>query len=457
MAPHTGRRSRRPTARPAARLTACAAALALALPLLLALARAPDDLDTAPLAPTSLAATAQPTDEPPPLPEVILSFRDGREVQGLLVERTDDTYLVRINGIDTPFPEQSVDRVRTLPPVLERYRRMRDALADDDIEGILLLSEWLRVRGLYQLALDEVDRVLALEPYNGQASDMRTWLVGQIALSARRQAARPDPTAEADADADGRPRLSRTPREDDYPSLTGDEINLLRVYEVDLANPPRLLISRETTEAFFKAYAEHELIPATRSGRDALLRQRPDKILELMFRLQAREFYPEVRVLDDPAAFALFRERLIGSSGWVQNFCASNRCHGGEEAGRLWIQTRRPNSDASVYTNFLVLDRFRLADGTPLINYDEPARSPLLQMGLPREDSLYPHPEVGATRASRGWRPIFRSTSDRDFVRGVEWVRSMYRPRPDYPIDFEPPSPRPVVPPADPDAPQPER
>ena len=36
------------------------------------------------------------------------------------------------------------------------------------------------------------------------------------------------------------------------------------------------------------------------------------------------------------------------------------------------------STDQVAYTNFLILERFKLDNGMPLINYAEPARSPLL-------------------------------------------------------------------------------
>ena len=62
-------------------------------------------------------------------------------------------------------------------------------------------------------------------------------------------------------------------------------------------------------------------------------------------------------------------------------------------------------------------------------------------MALSRSASLTPHPDVGRGPGSRGWRPVFRSTEDRRFQQAVDWIRSMYRPRPDYPIDYQPPLP----------------
>jgi hypothetical protein len=74
-----------------------------------------------------------------------------------------------------------------------------------------------------------------------------------------------------------------------------------------------------------------------------------------------------------------------------------------------------------------------MGDGRPLIDYQNPGRSPLLQFGLPREDAITPHPDVV------GWTPVFRSRDSRAFQRAVRWIQSMYRPRPDYPIEYTPP------------------
>lgn len=84
----------------------------------------------------------------------------------------------------------------------------------------------------------------------------------------------------------------------------------------------------------------------------------------------------------------------------------------------------------------MILERFKMGGsaGQSLISYARPETSPLLQLGLPRDDSASPHPEVD------GWRPVFRSRDDRRFLQAVEWLRSMHRPRPEIPIQYEPPT-----------------
>jgi hypothetical protein len=147
-----------------------------------------------------------------------------------------------------------------------------------------------------------------------------------------------------------------------------------------------------------------------------------------------------VQVVDEPKSMKAFRDEV--NSTWLINSCATNTCHGGEEAGRLVLYNHGARRDPTVYTNFLILDRFRLADGRPLINYDDPEKSPLLQLGLPREDSLVKHPSAPMGKAGRdGWKPAFKSVTDVQFHQAAAWIDSMYKPHPAYPIEYTPPGP----------------
>jgi hypothetical protein len=397
-----------------------------------------------------------PPAEPPPQPsdvqsdspadpaepsEAVVTLRDGRRIMGLLVSRSEDKIVLRIAGIETDFRMDGVDRVQVLAPVLERYRMMREAIDPGDIQQMLRLVEWLRAREKFDLALAEIDRALALTPQSAEARRVRALISGQIELAERaraRRAAAPEQAAPDDAAAPPSDRPAKP-----FAVLTPQQINLIKVYEIDLRDPPNLLIKREAIARLMAEHAGNPLIPGTADGREAMFRMSPVQILDIMFRLQARDLYPEVEVVGQPRALRMFRDDVHRT--WLMNACATTRCHGGEEAGRLYLRNQRVNSDETVYTNFLILDRYRLASGASLINYDDPERSPLLQAGLPRKDSLFPHPEVpGSNGRGDLWRPVFRASSDRRYVQAMDWIKAMYRPRPDYPVDYTPP--RPVTP-----------
>jgi len=416
---------------------------------------------------TEPATTADPGAEvgadDPDEAEADLVLKDGRQVSGAILARTPDHIILRINGIATPFPAEDIVSTDEKAPVSQRYREMRAAIDDSDIEQRIRLVEWLRGRRKYTLALNEVTGVLAREADNPEALRLQNWLNEQLKLRRAAQA-----KASGKGKADGA-------KEVPFLLLNAAEINLMRVYEVELGDPPRMFVEPEGIKKLIETYAGSPLIPATNAGREGLYRKRPAQILELMFKLQARELYGMVQIQEDPASIKQFRERVHGT--WLMNACATSQCHGGEEAGRFWLAAKRPNTDPNtdptVYTNLLILDRFRVAAGRgaaggaakpderggekpdgkldgkadgrpgvgiPLIDYDDPAKSPLLQMGLPRTRSLYPHPEVGGRLGLRGFSPVFQTMDDRRFEDAVEWIRGMYRPRPQYPIEYTPPS-----------------
>lgn len=386
----------------------------------------PDPARSDPGGPGNPADTA-PTGEA--MPECVLVLRDGRRLTGLLVERGPLRVTLRMGGIDVTYPAEQVERVEVLPPVIERYREMRQAIHDRDSERLLLLAEWLRARGQLDVALLEIEHVLGYDPGNAEARRLHLLVTEQRRL---RQ-------TDGSGAAGGPGATARPPREP-FPLLTPEQINLIKVFEVDLRDPPRMVIPRDTITRLLEMHAGDPLLPTTQEGRDLLYRQRPEKILGLMFRLRARPLYGEVRVLDHPESMARFRDDV--HRGWLLNSCATTRCHGGTQAGRLRLNNTRPNSDATVYTNFLILERFVLSGegaGTRLINHDEPARSPLLHMGLRRDESLWPHPPALTSGRSDAWHAVFRSADDQRFRQAVEWINSLYRPRPEYPIEYVPP------------------
>ncbi|MEO0484053.1 MAG: hypothetical protein AAF138_10570, partial [Planctomycetota bacterium] len=287
--------------------------------------------------------------------------------------------------------------------------------------------------------------VLAVDPNYPGAEATRLLLDQQVELL--RKSGRPSEPDRQGTD-NNEPRMigegPRPPvRPGAFPLLNEHQVNLMRVYEIDLADPGRVLIPRAVVEDLLDRYRGQPGVPLSREGRNALFNARPADILALMFSLQARELYGQVQVLEHPKAIQTFTNDVHRT--WLQNSCATNRCHGGAEAGRFRLANRRPNATETIYTNLLILDRFLVRndqhpDGIPLIDYERPERSPLLQMGLPLDVSLFPHPPLSG-RDARRFKSVFRSMDDRRFQQALSWIRGMHQPRPDYPIEYEPPAP----------------
>ncbi|MEO0511317.1 MAG: hypothetical protein AAF108_00250 [Planctomycetota bacterium] len=355
--------------------------------------------------------------------EIVIRLRDGRFLSGVLLEERDDGVRVRIAGTEIDFASRRIDRYEILPPIDVRYRSWREQLREGDHEGRLLLADWLRARGRFEDALAEVGVVLEAVPDSEAARSLERRVRAQVnLLRARERRARAAGAASLPSRREAPPLRDRL--------LDDEGINTLRVFEVPLDGTARIDIDPGVVDALRERAPDHPSVLALPDR----VRDNPAAVLRAVFDLRARELYPKVRVLDDPEPIARFIADV--HRPWLLNSCATTRCHGGADAGRLSLAPRASNAEAVAYTNFLLLHRARTSDDRPMIDDAEPAASPILQAALPRNQSIRPHPAVG------GWRPAIGSTNDRRFRDAVAWIRSLQRPRPDYPIDFEWTGPR---------------
>lgn len=361
--------------------------------------------------------------------EVVLTRKNDERLEGIYITGDELVVVIRIAGIDLRVERSSIERLVALDTPEARYKRMRSLIADDDAERLVMLADWLQRRRMYRQSLDELDAALRADPTHSEGLRLRRVVEHLAALDTRRASKGGDDERARQREEAG--RFPTRPKVSEFPLLTPEQINLIKVYEIDLRDPPKMTISRPLIQKLMIEYGEDPLIPEQREAREAFFRKPPEEILDIMFRLRARDYYGQVQVLDHPRSMKLFRDHV--HAGWLVTSCASTACHGGSDSGRLQLFNYRPTAEESVYTNFLILERFRTRDGRALIDYDEPSRSLLLQMALPVNDARTPHPRV------HGWKPVFRSRDARRYLQTIDWIRSMYRPRPEYPIEYEPP------------------
>ena len=206
--------------------------------------------------------------------------------------------------------------------------------------------------------------------------------------------------------------------------------------EIDFRRPPRLSIEPETIRTLIQRYAAHPAIPATSEGRTRMFRADPIDLVRLMFELKARDLYPEISVDSEPYALNVFRQRV--HDAWLIGNCATSRCHGGLEGGRFFLHARNSRDERVRFTNLLILLRSEWSD-EPLVDFERPLDSLIIQHALPRTEARFPHPDVP------GWKPVFTNANQRLLADAVRWIESMYQPRPSYPIDYEPPLLRPEI------------
>ncbi len=376
-------------------------------------------------------SSAQPEEMRPSLKpgtDVIISLLNRQRFTGVFISRDARYLTVRIGSIETRIPIDEIDQVTPQRPAVERYQSMRSVIDDADVERLLMLIEWLRANKLLDEALDELSQVLVLEPNNPNAIRLNRLVEEERRLRDRQRSDNARRPSKNKAD----PVRPRRPLPGEFPMLTDAQINLLKVWEIDLENPPKVIIERKTINALLDQYGDDPSIPTTKEGREAFHHRDPIDILETMFRLRARDLYGQVKVLGIPKALRLFRDNV--NATWLVNNCSTTRCHGGKNAVGIKLYNRQPRTERSSMTNFLIVERSTLHDGRPLIDYENPNRSPLLQLGLPGHMSAFPHPGV------RGWKPIFRAMDSRRYRQAVEWINAMRTPRVEIPIAYQPPA-----------------
>ncbi|MFW6058856.1 MAG: hypothetical protein ACODAQ_01660 [Phycisphaeraceae bacterium] len=363
------------------------------------------------LAPTAVAEQA------------IITTTDGNQISGELVSENDDEVVLSISGIRTTISRERIESIDIQPTIEEVYRQRRAELEDDDLDGRYDLAYDLYRQNALDLALRELADLVERFPDEQRVERLQRVVEQRKQMLEEREAEQPRerPTARERQPA---------PRAQPAASLTPAQINMIRVYEIDLEEEPRIQIPNPVLDEFLAQYADRDDVPSDRTAQARFKRAEGFRQLELMFNVRAREFYDEVIVRQDPPVMRAFRTRLHNQ--YVLGYCATSECHGSADApGNLRLVRGRPTSTETVYTNFYLLNEYR-SDAGSMINRGEPTQSLLLQYGLPRDVAERPHPEV------ERWTPRFTGVDDRFFQRYAQILDELWSPRPDYGIDFTP-------------------
>ena len=373
--------------------------------------------------------------------QAVVTMNDGRVFRGELVGQNTTTVTLKIANIDTPIQRADIASIDVEKPIEQEYAQRRAALQDGDLEGRYALAQWLYERQAFGLAQRELDDLAARFPDDARVSALQKVVAGRLKLAEQAQSATPaeprQPEPAAPAPADETPAaepLSTEVLAVDSPEnkLTPEQINLIRLYEVDLSRRPPVVVPRDVIEDLLTNHAESKAVPRGRQEQAALRGAQGWRQLQVIFDAQARELYPRVQVRADPPAIQTFKTQI--HQRYVLNYCASARCHGGDRGGDLFLFRTAPTSDPTVYSNFYILHRY----STPtafMIDRRDPERSLLLQYAMSREVARTPHPEVP------GYAPEIRTVNDPRIRQIQDWIRELYEPTPNYGIDYTPPTP----------------
>lgn len=356
--------------------------------------------------------------------EAVITTYEGRTLTGELIAQDEVSVTLLISGIKTPIPKRTIQNLEIKDEPIEQYRKMRAELQDDDLDGRYRLAYTMYEKKWFDLALTELQ---ALERSFPDSDKVRA-LQAVVKSRLERQQATETPAdrpASTDTKNAAVTEVTETPGPDSR--LAEADINAIRVYEADLEAKPNVTLPPDTIDKLFKTYASDDRLV---KDQRAFRRLEGYEQLELLFTLQARELYPEVIIRQDSPAMKTFRSQI--HQRYILNYCATTGCHGDNSPGGLFLFRIQPNSDATVYTNFYILNRMHNADGA-MVDRDAPRRSLLLQYGLKRAAAATPHPEVP------GWRAQFNDEDDARFVQYAEAIDQLWKPAPNYGISYSPP------------------
>ena len=205
----------------------------------------------------------------------------------------------------------------------------------------------------------------------------------------------------------------RSDKED--PFLSKEDIELIKVYEVDLDSdpPPRVLIPRDVLGEFVKEYQSDDEELRGKSKQDAFVRGKGHIQLAKFFEHRARDYYKHVRIrskIESLRAWSTVHRRYI--LGYFQP------TFGAGSVPDLFLFPRDRDAERVEMSNFYILTQTTI-DGKPIIDRNAPEESLLVQWGLPRESAKFPAPDV------KGWEPKFKDEKDERFIEKVDWIKSL--------------------------------
>ena len=383
---------------------------------------------------------------PKPGQRGLVQLRDGTIVRGEILKDSLEEVEFQVDSVRGRVPREKVYRVMLELEFETRYARIKAAIAPEEHGRRLGLARWLADQDRLDLAITELEALLRdgdVEEAREMLREINARVKLELAVKESKEnskkkaaskaadaaAAEQEQTADAGSNsAKQAPRGAPTTREM-LPKdlLSNDDVNLVRVYEIDFKDPPRLTVSPEGVRQLILRYGSSALVPATTQERNALYSKSSVEIARLMFDLKARDLYNYIEVEEDPTSVAKFRTRVHNS--WLISNCATSRCHGGVDAGRFFLYTGNAKDQRIRYTNLLTLLNYKV-DGKPVVNFEDPPDSLLIQYAMTRSSARYPHPDV------KGWRPVLSTTTPQLLQDTLDWIRSMYQPRPEYPVKY---------------------
>jgi hypothetical protein len=301
----------------------------------------------------------------------------------------------------------------------DEYLVQLRGLSDSNIDGHYKLAEWCRDKSRWDLVARQCRTVLRLNPGHRKAKLLLEYARGWL-----KKDQQPPPKGQAPSQTGVGSPLPRL--------LTDREIQKIRRAELFLDDREKARVrieGRGTDRDFFDAMRTRSDF---RYEKREFFRLPVQEKAAVMLKFGRDQWADKITVVTDPVRMKVFRREI---SPLIAANCATAECHGGAGGNKFQIYgDRRPSTNVA-YTNFLVLHEYKVGL-EEVINRITPEKSLLLTYSLP------PDPAAPKLNHPAPITPPYVRTDDRDYIKLLNWVKSLDLDRPDYGIDIsKPPSP----------------
>lgn len=358
-----------------------------------------------------------------------ITLKDGRIIEGEIVEKTDAAVKVKVKIGVLTFPSDQIESIEEVVDPKREYQNRLAKLSPTNVDGQVALGQWAVEQGFLKEARERFEAALKVNKNHERAALLLRDVQARIERAERE--GRTEPTSGTAVPLPG----DRSPF-DAAVLLKDEDINQIRLCE---------LRENETVSVEFRRDKEGRSVVdrfiARMEGREEF-RQKgavqqfrglsPSRQARYMIAKLDRDdaLKDDIIISSDPAFMREFRAYVWRN---VYSTCAATQCHGAEKGQEIFKLYNYAGTNHYVdYTNFLIMDSLVSKQGYRVIDRDHPEDSLLLQYGLPPPQARLKH--------SKTIQPIYLSRTSPAYQRTLEWVRELEGPpHPAYQIRKLPP------------------
>jgi hypothetical protein len=358
----------------------------------------------------------------------VIRTKDGRTLEGDIVEEKPDQVSIVIRGIRTNIDRERIEgQVEYYDNVEARYQDKLSKLPKNaQAKDHLALARWLFDVKQYDLAQKEIDEAKRIDPNNAEAVTLEQTVLSQRRLDkakAGHTGTTPRPPANTGGTATPPPAAGAGERPH---YLTADDINKIRQMEwrENDSVGPRATVPADVRKHYveMKALNNADFSSLTGAQQAYAILSDPDTTADM------RE---KIKITSDPQSMMDYR-RVI--QPLVLNNCATAGCHGGKGAGDFVLFANNPEREDVAYTNFYILQTYAANNGEHLmIDRTYPERSLLAQYALHPDSAEIDHPAL----KGQTYRALAVNKAAPSYQTLVNWMKSLRAGEPKYGIKYD--------------------